>query len=283
MNSKKNHMITFPLAKINLGLNVVERRPDGYHNLQTVFMPVPLTDALEVHEMDAAFPSEVDCDLKVTNIAVEGDEQRNLVVRAYNMLKSEFPDMPRVHAHLRKDIPTQAGMGGGSSDCAAMLLLLNRMFSLGLTQQQLIDRAARLGADCPIFILNRPAYAEGIGEKLTPIELSLQDYYLAIVRPNIPVPTKEAFSRITPHMPAKNCLDIVRQPIDTWRHELVNDFEESVFALHPEIGAVKQRLYDLGAVYAAMSGSGSALFGIFKKEPALEGEFQGMYKKVVKG
>ena len=276
-------MITFPLAKINLGLNVVERRPDGYHNLQTVFMPVPLTDALEVHEMDAAFPSEVDCDLKVTNIAVEGDEQRNLVVRAYNMLKSEFPQMPRVHAHLRKDIPTQAGMGGGSSDCAAMLLLLNRMFSLGLTQQQLIDRAAQLGADCPIFILNRPAYAEGIGEKLTPIELSLQDYYLAIVRPNIPVPTKEAFSRIKPHMPAKNCLDIVRQPIDTWRHELVNDFEESVFALHPEIGAVKQRLYDLGAVYAAMSGSGSALFGIFKKEPALEGEFQGMYKKVVKG
>lgn len=276
-------MITFPLAKINLGLNVVERRPDGYHNLQTVFMPVPLTDALEVHEMDAAFPSEVDCDLKVTNIAVEGDEQRNLVVRAYNMLKAEFPDMPRVHAHLRKDIPTQAGMGGGSSDCAAMLLLLNRMFSLGLTQQQLIDRAAQLGADCPIFILNRPAYAEGIGEKLTPIELSLKDYYLAIVRPNIPVPTKEAFSRITPHMPAKNCLDIVRQPIDTWRHELVNDFEESVFALHPEIGAVKQRLYDLGAVYAAMSGSGSALFGIFKKEPALEGEFQGMYKRVVKG
>lgn len=276
-------MITFPLAKINLGLNVVERRPDGYHNLQTVFMPVPLTDALEVHEMDAAFPSEVDCDLKVTNIAVEGDEQRNLVVRAYNMLKAEFPDMPRVHAHLRKDIPTQAGMGGGSSDCAAMLLLLNRMFSLGLAQQQLIDRAAQLGADCPIFILNRPAYAEGIGEKLTPIELSLEGYYLAIVRPNIPVPTKEAFSRITPHMPAKNCLDIVRQPIDTWRHELVNDFEESVFALHPEIGAVKQRLYDLGAVYAAMSGSGSALFGIFKKEPALEGEFQGMYKKVVKG
>lgn len=276
-------MITFPLAKINLGLNVVERRPDGYHNLQTVFMPVPLTDALEVHEMDAAFPSEVDCDLKVTNIAVEGDEQRNLVVRAYNMLKAEFPDMPRVHAHLRKDIPTQAGMGGGSSDCAAMLLLLNRMFSLGLTQQQLIDRAAQLGADCPIFILNRPAYAEGIGEKLTPIELSLEGYYLAIVRPNIPVPTKEAFSRIKPHMPAKNCLDIVRQPIDTWRHELVNDFEESVFALHPEIGAVKQRLYDLGAVYAAMSGSGSALFGIFKKEPALEGEFQGMYKRVVKG
>ena len=274
-------MITFPLAKINLGLNVVERRPDGYHNLQTVFMPVPLTDALEVYEMDAAFPSEVDCDLKVTNIAVEGDEQRNLVVRAYNMLKAEFPDMPRVHAHLRKDIPTQAGMGGGSSDCAAMLLLLNRMFSLGLTQQQLIDRAAQLGADCPIFILNRPAYAEGIGEKLTPIELSLQDYYLAIVRPNIPVPTKEAFSRITPHMPAKNCLDIVRQPIDTWRHELVNDFEESVFALHPEIGAVKQRLYDLGAVYAAMSGSGSALFGIFKKEPALEGEFQGMYKRLI--
>lgn len=183
-------MITFPVAKINLGLNVTERRPDGYHNLETVFYPVPLKDALEVQPMDVDFPSEVDCDLKVTNIAVEGDEQRNLVVRAYQLLKRDFPQLPRLHAHLYKAIPTQAGMGGGSSDCAEMLLLLNRMFQLQLTEQQLIDYAARLGADCPFFILRRPAYAEGIGEKLQPIDLSLKGYWLAVVRPDIPVSTR---------------------------------------------------------------------------------------------
>ena len=256
-------MISFPIAKINLGLNVVERRPDGYHNLETVFFPVPLKDALEVQLMDEAFPSPYDCDLKVTNIVVEGDEQRNLVVRAYNLLKQDFPQMPRVHAHLYKAIPTQAGMGGGSSDCAAMLLMLNEMCGLNLTQQQLIDYAAKLGADCPIFILNQPAYAEGIGERLQPIDLNLKGYYLAVVRPDIPVPTKEAFSLIKPCKPKKNCRTIIEQPIETWRDELENDFEKSVFALHPEIGAIKQQLYDMGAIYAAMSGSGSAVFGIF--------------------
>ena len=274
-------MIAFPIAKINLGLNVVEKRPDGYHNLETVFYPVTLKDALEVQEMDEAFPSPYDCDLKVTNIAVEGDEQRNLVVRAYNLLKHDFPRMARVHAHLYKAIPTQAGMGGGSSDASAMLLLLNRMFALGLTEQQLIDYAARLGADCPIFILNRPAYAEGIGERLQPIDIRLQGYHLAVVRPDIPVPTKEAFSLITPKRPLRNCRDIVSQPVDTWRDLLTNDFEQSVFALHPEIAAVKERLYQLGAVYAAMSGSGSALFGLFAQRPDLSGEFTGMYKQVI--
>ena len=274
-------MIIFPIAKINLGLNVVERRPDGYHNLETVFFPVHLKDALEVQVMDEAFPSAHDCDLKVTNIDIEGDEQSNLVVKAYNLLKCDFPQIPRVHAHLYKAIPTQAGLGGGSSDSAAMLLLLNEMCGLGLSRQQLIGYAAKLGADCPIFVLNSPAYAEGIGERLQPIELSLKGYYLVVVRPNIPVPTKEAFSRIVPHKPAKNCLDVVRQPIETWREELVNDFEESVFALHPEIGAVKQQLYEMGAIYAAMSGSGSALFGIFKEKPTLGGNFEGMYQHVL--
>lgn len=274
-------MITFPIAKINLGLNVVEKRPDGYHNLETVFYPVQLKDALEVQPMDELFPSSVDCDLKVTNIAIEGDEQRNLVVRAYHLLKQDFPQIPRVHAHLYKAIPTQAGMGGGSSDCAAMLLLLNRMFQLQLSQQQLINYAARLGADCPIFILNHPAYAEGIGERLQPIEVNLSGYYLAVVRPDIPVPTKEAFSLIKPQKPLKNCRTIVSQPIETWRDELINDFEQSVFALHPELREVKERLYRIGAVYAAMSGSGSALFGIFRSQPDLSGEFSGIYKQVL--
>jgi 4-diphosphocytidyl-2-C-methyl-D-erythritol kinase len=261
-------MISFPIAKINLGLNVVEKRPDGYHNLQTVFYPVPIKDALEVQVMDEAFPSDYDCDLKVTNITIEGDEQRNLVVRAYQVLKQDFPTLPRIHTHLWKGIPTQAGMGGGSSDCAYMMLLLNQQFQLGLTDEQLIEYAAKLGADCAFFILSRPCYAEGIGEKLQPIDLSLSGYYIAVVRPDIPVPTKEAFSRIRPHYPAQNCRETVMQPIDTWRDTLINDFEESVFALHPEIGDIKQRLYDMGATYAAMSGSGSALFGLFKKQPS---------------
>lgn len=260
-------MITFPIAKINLGLNVVEKRPDGYHNLQTVFYPVPIKDALEVMVMDEKFPSEYDCDLKVTNIAIDGDEQRNLVVRAYQLLKQDFPNLPRIHTHLWKGIPTQAGMGGGSSDCAYMLLLLNQLFQLGLTDEQLIQYAAKLGADCAFFILSRPCYAEGIGEKLRPIDLSLSGYHIAVVRPDIPVPTKEAFSRIHPHYPAQSCRDTVLQPVETWHETLVNDFEESVFALYPKIGAIKQQLYDMGATYAAMSGSGSALFGLFKEQP----------------
>jgi len=271
-------MINFPIAKINLGLNVVEKRPDGYHNLQTVFYPVPLKDALEVQVMDEAFPSEYDCDLKVTNITIEGDEQRNLVVRAYQLLKQDFPTLPRIHTHLWKGIPTQAGMGGGSSDCAYMLLLLNQQFHLGLTDEQLMQYAAKLGADCAFFILSRPCYAEGIGEKLQPIDLSLSGYYIAVVRPDIPVPTKEAFSRIHPHYPAQNCRETIMQPIETWRDTLINDFEESVFALHPEIGDIKQRLYDMGATYAAMSGSGSALFGLFKKQPdSLSQAFPNMF------
>ena len=271
-------MINFPIAKINLGLNVVEKRPDGYHNLQTVFYPVPIKDALEVHVTDEAFPSDYDCDLKVTNITIEGDEQRNLVVRAYQLLKQDFPTLPRIHSHLWKGIPTQAGMGGGSSDCAYMMLLLNQQFRLGLTDEQLIEYAAKLGADCAFFILSRPCYAEGIGEKLQPIDLSLSGYYIAVVRPDIPVPTKEAFSRIRPHYPAQNCRETVMQPVETWRDTLINDFEESVFALHPEIGNIKQQLYDMGATYAAMSGSGSALFGLFKKQPdSLSQAFPNMF------
>lgn len=276
-------MITHPICKINLGLNVVERRPDGYHNLETVFYPVPICDALEVFEMDRQFPSSVDCDLKVTNIAIDGDEQRNLVVRAYQLLKHDFPTLPRIHAHLYKGIPTQAGMGGGSSDCGFMITLLNRMFRLELSDEQMIDYAARLGADCAFFTLNRPCYAEGIGEKLEPIALDLNGWYLAVVRPDIPVSTKEAFSLITPQHPAENCRDIVMQPVETWRDRLTNDFERSVFALHPEIAAIKEKLYDLGAVYAAMSGSGSSLFGLFRQPVSLDMfDGEGTFKTLTK-
>lgn len=275
-------MLTKPIAKINLGLNVVEKRPDGYHNLETVFYPVQIEDALEVYPMDPEFPSEYDCDLKVTNITIDGDEQRNLVVRAYNMLKADFPTLPRIHAHLYKGIPTQAGMGGGSSDCGFMITLLNEMFKLGLSDQQMIDYAARLGADCAFFILNRPCYAEGIGEKLQPIDLNLKGWYLSLVRPDIPVSTREAFALIKPHYPEVNCREVVKQPVESWRDALVNDFEGSVFAVHPELGAVKDRLYDLGATYAAMSGSGSTLFAL-SRQPLNIDEFnsEGTFRKTI--
>ena len=275
-------MLTKPIAKINLGLNVVEKRPDGYHNLETVFYPVQIEDALEVYPMDPEFPSEYDCDLKVTNITIDGDEQRNLVVRAYNLLKADFPTLPRIHAHLYKGIPTQAGMGGGSSDCGFMITLLNQMFNLGLTDQQMIDYAARLGADCAFFILNRPCYAEGIGEKLQPIDLDLKGWYLSLVRPDIPVSTREAFALIKPHYPEVNCREVVKQPVESWRDALVNDFEGSVFAVHPELGAVKDRLYELGATYAAMSGSGSTLFAL-SHQPLNLDEFnsEGTFRKTI--
>lgn len=275
-------MIIFPIAKVNLGLNVVERRPDGYHNLQTVFYPVGIQDALEIFPMAEDFPSEVDCDIKVSNIPIEGDEQRNLVVRAYQLLKQDFPNLPRLHVHLYKSIPTQAGMGGGSSDASAMLRLLNTSFQLNLSDEKLIGYASKLGADCAIFILNRPAYAEGIGEKLYPMDIDLSGWYMAVVRPDIPVPTKEAFARIKPHFPQKCCRDIVMQPVETWKEELVNDFEESVFALHPELAAIKERLYQLGATYAAMSGSGSALFGLFRQPIDLRSSFEGMFSTCLK-
>lgn len=259
-------MINFPIAKINLGLNVVSKRDDGYHNLETVFYPVPIKDALEVFPMEDGFPSDVRCDLKVTNLFIDGDEQKNLVVKAYNMIAQDY-ELPRVHVHLYKHIPTQAGMGGGSSNCAYMIRLLNEMFSLGMSDEKMIGYAARLGADCAFFIKAQPAYAEGIGEKLQPISIDLSGCKMLVVRPKIPVSTKEAFSLITPQVPKKNCLDIVRQPIETWKDELVNDFERSVFAIHPEIGRLKEMMYEQGAVYAAMSGSGSSVFGLFSDTP----------------
>ena len=265
-------MITFPIAKVNLGLNVVERRSDGYHNLETVFYPVPIKDQLEVNAIDGELSSDVECDLQVANLKIDCDNQQNLVVKAYRLLKQDFPQMPRVEAVLTKVIPTQAGMGGGSSDCAFMLSMLNEMFQLGLSEGQLIGYASRLGADCAFFIRKRPSYAEGIGERLQDIDLSLSGLYMAVVRPNIPVSTKEAFSLITPQHPLKNCREIVKQPLETWRNELTNDFERSVFALHPAIGRVKEQLYEMGAVYAAMSGSGSALFGLFRNQQDCDGE-----------
>lgn len=278
-------MITFPCAKINLGLNIVSKRPDGYHNLETVFYPIPLTDALEIKYMDEKFPSESPCDLKITGNDVDCNEEDNLVIKAYQLLAADF-QLPRVHAHLVKRIPTQAGLGGGSSDAAYMIRLLDERFRLNIGIPEMERYAAKLGADCAFFITADPSYAEGIGNVLMPADVpgaGLGGYYLAVVKPSVAVSTRDAYAAIVPKAPAKCCRDIVRQPIETWKDELVNDFEAPIFAMHPELAAIKQRLYDAGAVYAAMSGSGSALFGIFREQPTgLEKEFEGMFCQVMK-
>lgn len=278
-------MITFPCAKINLGLNIVSKRPDGYHNLETVFYPIPLTDALEIKYMDEKFPSESPCDLKITGNDVDCNEEDNLVIKAYQLLAADF-QLPRVHAHLVKRIPTQAGLGGGSSDAAYMIRLLDERFRLNIGIPEMERYAAKLGADCAFFITADPSYAEGIGDVLMPADVpsaGLGGYYLAVVKPSVAVSTRDAYAAIVPKTPAKCCRDIVRQPIETWKDELVNDFEAPIFAMHPELAAIKQSLYDAGAVYAAMSGSGSALFGIFREQPTgLEKEFEGMFCQVMK-
>lgn len=278
-------MITFPCAKINLGLNIVSKRPDGYHNLETVFYPIPLTDALEIKYMDEKFPSESPCDLKITGNDVDCNEEDNLVIKAYQLLAADF-QLPRVHAHLVKRIPTQAGLGGGSSDAAYMIRLLDERFRLNIGIPEMERYAAKLGADCAFFITADPSYAEGIGDVLMPVDVpgaGLGGYYLAVVKPSVAVSTRDAYAAIVPTTPAKCCRDIVRQPIETWKDELVNDFEAPIFAMHPELAAIKQSLYDAGAVYAAMSGSGSALFGIFREQPTgLEKEFEGMFCQVMK-
>lgn len=278
-------MIVFPCAKINLGLNIVSKREDGYHNLETVFYPIPLYDALEIKYMDEKFPSDTACDLKVTGNAVDCDEQKNLVVKAYHILAADY-QLQRIHTHLYKHIPSQAGLGGGSSDAAFMIRLLDERFRLNIGNPEMERYAARLGADCAFFIEAEPAYAEGIGDVLMPADGpdgNLHGYYLCVVKPDVAVSTKEAYSAITPKKPAKSCRDIVRQPIETWKEELVNDFEEPIFKMHPELSAIKQKLYDQGAVYASMSGSGSALYGIFKKEPkGIEEQFDGMFCEVMK-
>ena len=278
-------MITFPCAKINLGLNIVSKRPDGYHNLETVFYPIPLTDALEIKYMDEKFPSESPCDLKITGNDVDCNEEDNLVIKAYQLLAADF-QLPRVHAHLVKRIPTQAGLGGGSSDAAYMIRLLDERFRLNIGIPEMERYAAKLGADCAFFITADPSYAEGIGDVLMPADVpgaGLGGYYLAVVKPSIAVSTRDAYAAIVPKTPTKCCRDIVRQPIETWKDELVNDFEAPIFAMHPELAAIKLSLYDAGAVYAAMSGSGSALFGIFREQPTgLEKEFEGMFCQVMK-
>jgi 4-diphosphocytidyl-2-C-methyl-D-erythritol kinase len=258
-------MLVFPNCKINLGLHVVAKRPDGFHNLETVFYPILLKDALEAVRSPGS--STI---LYISGLTIEGDNTDNICIKAYGLLKNDFPDLPPLDIYLHKAIPLGAGLGGGSADGAFMLRLLNEKFQLSITEEKLLHYAAQLGSDCPFFIINQPCYATGRGEKLERIGLDLSAFQIVLVNPGIHVNTGAAFKALTPAPPAQSIMAIIQQPVETWKDQLHNDFEKPVFTLHPEIALIKSMLYENGAVYAAMSGSGSTVFGLFKKPaPAL--------------
>lgn len=258
-------MLVFPNAKINLGLNITEKRPDGYHNLETIFYPVPVEDALEINILNEGNEK---FRLHQAGMEIAGEAENNLVVKAYKLLDARF-NLPPIDIHLFKHIPSGAGLGGGSADAAFMLKLLNEKFNLGLATEELEDYAARLGADCAFFVRNQPTYAEGIGNIFSPITFSLKGYQIWLVKPDIFVSTKDAFARIRPHRPDRSLKDIVQLPVEEWKGIMVNDFEESVFPQFPAIREIKEEMYRQGAIYASMSGSGSSVYGIFKEDASL--------------
>ncbi len=257
-------MIVYPNAKINIGLNVVEKRKDGYHNIETVFYPIKLLDALEITSTDKLIGG---CELKVSGEVLNGRPADNLVVKAYNLIKELFPDKVKpVEIHLHKHIPTGAGLGGGSSDAAFTIMAINEKFKLNLEIGEMQQLASKIGADCPFFINNKPVFAQGIGDVFSDCNISLKEKYLLLVKPDIGVSTNDAYANITPHKPENSLEELLKLPIQQWKDSVVNDFEMSVFAKYPEIAAIKDRMYDLGAIYASMSGSGSAVYGIFNEQ-----------------
>lgn len=260
-------MITFPPCKINLGLNILRRRDDGYHDIETCYYPVPWTDVLEIIRSDAFH-------FGVSGLPIPGTAAENLCVRAYEILQEDFKIGP-VKMHLHKTIPMGAGLGGGSSDAAHALHLLNQLFNLGLSNERLVKYAASLGSDCAFFISGKPAFATGRGERLREIKVGFNNEFLVILVPEIHIATATAYAGVTPAQPAVSCDRIVSEiPVREWKNILKNDFEGSVFRQHPLIGRIKQSLYDAGASYAGMSGSGAAVFGIFDRPVQLPEELR---------
>jgi len=263
-------MIVFPNCKINLGLHIPGKRGDGFHNLETIFYPVPFRDALEI-----IASSKIE--FAATGMTVDGKTEDNLCIKAYHLLKKDFPDLPFVKIHLHKALPMGAGLGGGSADAAFMLKLLNDRFHLNLSTGQLINYSLQLGSDCPFFIINKPCFATGRGELLEEIAVDLSSYKMVLINPGIHINTGWAFSNITPALAVKSVKEIIQQPVNTWKEELKNDFELAVFAAHPAIKEIKETLYAQGAIYAAMSGSGSTVFGIFTSSATIVNNYPADY------
>lgn len=290
-------MILYPNCKINLGLNIVGKRGDGYHDIETVFLPIPLSDCLELN------PATEDS-FVIDGRQLDCSAQDNLVVRVLNMLRAEDMDIPPVSIRLTKNIPSGAGLGGGSTDAAFMIRGLNELFSLNLTDAQMAARVGRLGADCPVFIANKPVFAEGKGDVFTPLPVPfiqksycalpplgsalpptitlsipamLENYWLVLVKPNDFISTREAYASVTPRPSKVSLQEILSRPVKTWRGQMTNDFEESVFPTHPVVRGIRDQLYMLGATYAAMSGSGSTVYGLFRQQPLLGDVFAGCF------
>jgi len=258
---KKSYMITFPNAKLNLGLNIVSKRPDGYHNLETIFYPIAIKDALEIivkeeQDKDTFFEA---------GIKIDAAPDNNLVMKALKLMRLHY-HFPSIEVHLLKKIPFGAGLGGGSADASFMLKLLNQTFQINISDEELAKLAVQLGADCPFFIYNRSVFATGIGEIFEEVQLSLKAYHFVLIKPDIHVPTKDAYALTTPQYPKQSLKDLIKLPVSEWNGLMINDFEKSVFEKYPVINEIKDTLYKQGALYASMSGSGSSVFGIFKEE-----------------
>ena len=265
-------MVLFPNAKINLGLNVLSRRPDGYHTIQSVFIPVELADILEVVPLDDGAPYF----FQKTGIPVGGAARENLVVKALEQVRNEF-DLPSVRIHLHKCIPPGSGLGGGSSDGAAMVMALDRIFDLKMSRERIRAHLLRLGSDCTFFLENTPCLIGGVGDRVRPIALDvLSGLWLVLVIPDLHISTARAYSRVQPNPHQDDLEERVRQPVHAWRNAISNDFETFVFEDHPFLGDLKATMYERGAIYASLSGSGSAVYGLFNQRLDLKGEFHGM-------
>ncbi|MCF8453662.1 MAG: 4-(cytidine 5'-diphospho)-2-C-methyl-D-erythritol kinase [Pedobacter sp.] len=261
-------MILFPNAKINIGLNIVSKRPDGYHNLESIFYPLAIKDALEVIEAD-------ELKFSSSGINIPGNADDNLCLKAYHLLKKDFTELPPVSIHLHKHIPIGAGLGGGSSDASCFIRLLNQKFGLGMENSQMESYASKIGSDCAFFIQNKPAYAIEKGDQLSPLDLDLSNYFLVLVMPDVQVSTAEAYQGVRASPVSAPLTELIKLPIEDWKLNIKNDFEPSVFSKYPAISRIKAALYEAGALYASMSGSGSSVYGIFKealKLPQLEKE-----------
>lgn len=274
-------MICFPNAKINLGLQIVEKRKDGFHNIETVFYPVNWCDVLECTTRPDASTKDELCKLITSGLPINGSPGDNILVKAYHLISLK-KKLPPVDVYLHKAIPMGAGLGGGSADAAFLMKMLNQLFSIGLSNEMLKEEAAKLGSDCTFFIENVPVYAKGKGDELETLDFSLKGYQALIIYPGIHSDTKLAYSRVQPKPGRIHLKDFIQNtPVEQWKDFLVNDFEESVFYHYPEIISIKEELYKSGALYVSLSGSGSAVFGIFRSDQAITPPIHPNYKVFV--
>lgn len=263
-------MVIFSNCKINIGLNITEKRLDSFHNIETIFFPLPIFEVLELIDAESV-------DLTTYGIDIPGDKSQNIVLKAYKLLKNHFPDIEPIQFHLLKTIPAGAGLGAGSANGAFALVALNERSNLGLSEANLMDLALVLGSDCPFFIKNKPCIATGRGEVFEEIDLDFKGKKILIINPAIHVPTAWAFQQITPQKPKNNVKTVAALPMEAWRGSVINDFEEPVFAAYPEIKGIKDTLYEMGAIYASMTGTGSTVFGIFDYTSSVEVNFPQHY------